>query len=94
MTERHSAKAASDYVTAPAPLRPRRAAMANRRTLQLTSILTKAVARKKGIRLTESERQIILAELADIRAELDELCARADEIVTRLDRPSSAQLAG
>ncbi|MGI5233742.1 hypothetical protein [Actinoallomurus sp. CA-142502] len=43
--------------------------------------------------LTEHERQILLAELAEIAAELDALQQRAGEVIERVARRSSLRLA-
>jgi hypothetical protein len=40
--------------------------------------------------LTEEERRILLAELAEISAELDDLQTRTQEITTRVNRAGSA----
>jgi hypothetical protein len=88
MTERHSVKAASHYATGA------RVAMTNGRFLRLKSTPTKKVARKKGVGLTETERRVLLAEMADIMAELDDLQNRAAEIAARIELPSLARRAG
>jgi hypothetical protein len=67
--------------------------MTSAQIVRLDSIPTKAPGRKEGIRLTETERRLLLAELAEITAELDELQNRAAEIATRVKR-SSSRLAG
>jgi hypothetical protein len=68
--------------------------MTSGRILRLKPTSAKAPSRKKGIGLTEIERQLIVAELADIAAELDELQNRAAEITVRVSRTSSARRAG
>jgi hypothetical protein len=62
--------------------------------VRLDSAHTKAPARKKGIGLTETERQLLLKELAEIMAELDELHDRAAAIAARVKGSSSGRLAG
>ena len=49
-------------------------------------------SRKRAVGLTEQERQILLAELAEITAELDELQQRAAQIATRVGSTGSARL--
>jgi len=49
--------------------------------------------KKRVAGLTEEERQILLAELAEITAELDELQSRAVEIASRIGAPNSSRLA-
>jgi predicted phage-related endonuclease len=66
----------------------------SRRTSEAASVVQINPARhtmtgKKAVGLTEEERQILLAELAEIAAELDELQARAKEITTRVHRAES-----
>ena len=73
--------------------------MTNPRIVRLASEHTTAhstaPARKKGMGLTETERQLLLAELAEITAELDELYDRAAAIAARVKGGSSApRLAG
>ncbi|GAA1899639.1 hypothetical protein [Actinomadura bangladeshensis] len=43
-----------------------------------------SMTRKKAVGLTEEERQLLLAELAEITAELDELHARTQQITARV----------
>lgn len=43
-----------------------------------------SMTRKKAVGLTEEERQLLLAELAEITAELDELHARTRQITARV----------
>lgn len=43
--------------------------------------------------LTEYERQVLLAELAEIAAELDALQQRTDQIIERVARRPSIRLA-
>lgn len=49
-----------------------------------------SMTRKKAVGLTEDERQILLAELAEIAAELDELHARTWQIAARVHGAESA----
>lgn len=49
--------------------------------------------RKRGIALTEHERQILIAELAQIATELDALQERTAEVTARVARRSSIRLA-
>ncbi|WP_152563790.1 hypothetical protein [Actinomadura welshii] len=49
-----------------------------------------SMTRKKAVGLTEEERQILLAELAEIAAELDELHARTWQITARVHAAESA----
>ncbi|WP_433465936.1 hypothetical protein [Spirillospora sp. CA-128828] len=49
-----------------------------------------SMIRKKAVGLTEEERQILLAELAEIAAELDELHARTRQITARVHGAESA----
>ncbi|SEG94716.1 hypothetical protein SAMN04489712_15018 [Thermomonospora echinospora] len=53
----------------------------------------RAITRKRATGLTEEERRLLLAELAEIMAELDELQSRASEIAARVSGPESARLA-
>ncbi|SFP73779.1 hypothetical protein SAMN04489713_1178 [Actinomadura madurae] len=50
----------------------------------------RSMTRKKAVALTEEERQILLAELAEIAAELDELHARTRQITARVHKAESA----
>jgi hypothetical protein len=45
---------------------------------------------RRAVKLTEEERQILLAELAEVTAELDGLQARSLEIAARIQAASSA----
>jgi hypothetical protein len=49
-----------------------------------------SMTRKKAVGLTEEERQILLAELAEITAELDEFHARTRQIAARVHAAESA----
>ncbi|URM98402.1 hypothetical protein LUW76_30910 [Actinomadura madurae] len=49
-----------------------------------------SMTRKKAVGLTEEERQILLAELAEIAAELDELHTRTCQITARVHVAESA----
>ncbi|WP_433227823.1 hypothetical protein [Actinomadura formosensis] len=49
-----------------------------------------SMTRKKAVGLTEEERQILLAELAEITAELDELHAQTRQITARVHRAGTA----
>ena len=49
--------------------------------------------RKRGVALTEHERRILIAELAQIATELDALQERAAEVTARVTRRSSIRLA-
>jgi hypothetical protein len=49
--------------------------------------------RKRQMALTEHERQILFAELAEIAAELDALQERTAEVTARVARRSSIRLA-
>jgi ubiquinone biosynthesis protein UbiJ len=53
----------------------------------------RAITRKRATALTDEERQLLLAELAEIMAELDELQSRTAEIAARVSGPESAHLA-
>jgi hypothetical protein len=48
---------------------------------------------KRQMALTEHERQVLLAELAEIAAELDALQQRAGQVIERVARRSSIHLA-
>jgi len=50
-----------------------------------------ATRRRKPVGLTESERQRLLDEVAEIAAELSEMQRRAAVIAGRVARPSSAR---
>jgi hypothetical protein len=50
-----------------------------------------SMTRKRAVGLTEQERQILLAELAEITAELDELHARARQIASRVHQAGTAE---
>ena len=65
-----------------------------RTVVGLGSASKRASGRKKGIRLTETERQLLLVQLAEIMTELDELHSRAAKIAARVERSSSPRLAG
>jgi hypothetical protein len=66
--------------------------MSSARIVRLDAAQPKGPARKKGIGLTETERQLLLAE---IMAELDELHDRAAGIAARVKTcSSSTRLAG
>ncbi|MDN3356125.1 hypothetical protein [Actinomadura sp. DC4] len=43
--------------------------------------------------LTEHERQVLIAELAEIAADIDALQERAAEVTARVTRPTSIRLA-
>ena len=49
--------------------------------------------RKKQMALTEQERQVLIAELAEIAAELDAIQDRASQLAARVARVSSVRLA-
>jgi hypothetical protein len=49
--------------------------------------------KKRQMALTEHERQLLLAELAEIAADLDELQERAATVTGRVARRSSIRLA-
>lgn len=49
--------------------------------------------RKRQMALTAQERQILLAELAEIAAELDEMQERTAQLVARVTRRSTVRLA-
>ena len=49
-----------------------------------------SMIRKRAVVLTEEERQILLAELAEITAELDDLNARTQQITARVHRAATA----
>lgn len=49
-----------------------------------------SMTRKKAVGLTEDERQILLAELAEITAELDELQTRTRNITARVQGAESS----
>ena len=68
--------------------------MASAQVVRLDSVHAKTSVREKGIGLTETERQLLLEELAEIMAELDELHDRAAEIAARVKGRSSPRLAG
>ena len=69
--------------------------MSSARIVRLDAAQPKGPARKKGIGLTETERQLLLAELAEIMAELDDLHDRAAAIAARVKPSSSSpRLAG
>jgi hypothetical protein len=53
----------------------------------------RASMRKRQMALTAQERQILLAELAEISAELDEMQERTAELIARVARRSSVRLA-
>ncbi len=48
--------------------------------------------RKRGVALTEREREILIAELAQIAAELDALQERTAEVTARVTRRGSIRL--
>ena len=50
-------------------------------------------ARRRAVRLTEEERQILLDELAEVTAQLNEIQARTMEIATRVIQTPSSQRA-
>jgi len=49
--------------------------------------------RKRQMALTEHERQILIAELAEIAADIDALQERTAEVTARVTRPTSIRLA-
>lgn len=60
-----------------------------KRVVQMASA-RQPVVRTKAVGLTEEERQILLAELAEITAELDELHDRTRQITARVHRAGTA----
>lgn len=57
--------------------------------VRLDSVQDRTAGRKKAMRLTEDERRILLADLAEITAELDDLHERAATITARVARTSA-----
>jgi hypothetical protein len=56
-------------------------------------LASRSPRRKRRMALTEHERQILIAELAQIATELDALQERTAEITARVARPTSIRLA-
>lgn len=53
----------------------------------------RSLKRKRQMALTEHERQVLIAELAEIAADIDALQERAAEVTARVTRPTSIRLA-
>jgi hypothetical protein len=65
----------------------------SRDVVELGPAASRSPMRKRQMGLTEEERRILLAELAEIAAELDELQERTAEIAARVAPRSSIHLA-
>jgi hypothetical protein len=63
------------------------------KVLRLTMAHVRSNGTKRATRLTEEERQILLAELAEVTAELNELQARTMEIAARVINTTRSQYA-
>jgi ubiquinone biosynthesis protein UbiJ len=60
------------------------------RVVRIESARTRTPNRRRAISLTDEEREILLAELAEIMAELDELKDRTAQITARVNAAGSA----